>query len=62
MKKLSLLLTGLMVGGILFAQQVHDPNAEIREAKNFHGINVSSSFDVYIELVKHSFRKISSQL
>jgi hypothetical protein len=49
MKKISMLLMGLVVGGILFAQQVHDPNAEIREAKSFHGINVSSSFDVYID-------------
>lgn len=30
------------------AQQVNDPNAEVRQAKNFHGINVSNSFDVYI--------------
>ena len=48
MKKISLLLTGLLVAGILFAQQVNDPNAEIREAKNFHGISVSSAFDVYL--------------
>jgi len=48
MKKISLLLMGLIVGGILFAQQVNDPNAEIRDAKNFHGISVSSSFDVYL--------------
>jgi Putative auto-transporter adhesin, head GIN domain len=34
---------------LLFAQQVNDPNAVVREAKNFHGINVSSAFDVYID-------------
>ena len=49
MKKISMLLMGLVVGGILFAQQVNDPNAEVREAKNFHGINVSNAFDVYID-------------
>jgi hypothetical protein len=48
MKKLSLLLMGLVMTAGLYAQQVNDPNAEIREAKNFHGINLSSAFDVYI--------------
>ena len=33
----------------LCAQNFNDPNAEVREAKNFHGISVSSSFDVYID-------------
>jgi hypothetical protein len=31
------------------AQLVNDPNAEVRQAKNFHGINVSSAFDVYLD-------------
>jgi hypothetical protein len=48
MKRISMLLMGMIVGAVLYAQQVNDPNAEIREAKNFHGINVSSSFDVYL--------------
>ena len=48
MKKISLLFTGLIIGVVLFAQQVNDPNAEVREAKNFHGINLSSAFDVYL--------------
>ena len=48
MKKLLVLLAGLFLGAGLYAQEVNDPNAEIREAKNFHGINVSSAFDVYI--------------
>lgn len=43
-----MLLIGLFVAAFVNAQQVNDPNAEIREAKNFHGINVSSSFDVYL--------------
>lgn len=48
MKKVSVLLTGLFMSVLVNAQQVNDPNAEVREAKNFHGINVSSSFDVYL--------------
>jgi hypothetical protein len=34
---------------VLSAQQINDPNAELREAKNFHGISVSHAFDVYID-------------
>lgn len=30
------------------AQQIFDQNAERRSAENFHGINVSNAFDVYI--------------
>jgi Putative auto-transporter adhesin, head GIN domain len=30
------------------AQKINDPNAEVREAKNFHAISVSSAFDVFI--------------
>jgi hypothetical protein len=48
MKKFSLLLAGLIICSILFAQKANDPNAEVREAKNFHGISVSSAFDVYL--------------
>lgn len=48
MKKLSLLLMSLVMTAGLYAQQVNDPNAEVREAKNFHGINLSSAFDVYL--------------
>lgn len=48
MKKVSVLLLGLLLGAGIYAQQVNDPNAEIREAKNFHGISVSSAFDVYL--------------
>ncbi len=28
--------------------QINDPNAQVRDAKGFHGINVSSAFDVYL--------------
>jgi hypothetical protein len=32
----------------LSAQKINDPNAEVRAAKNFQGITVSSAFDVYL--------------
>ena len=48
MKKVVLVFFGLLAGVALYAQQVNDPNAEKREVSNFHGIDVSSSFDVYI--------------
>lgn len=48
MKKLSILLMALLMSASMYAQQVNDPNAEIRQAKGYHGINVSNSFDVYI--------------
>lgn len=41
-----------IAGGILalcgYAQQVNDPNAELRTARDFHGISVSSAFTVYL--------------
>lgn len=48
MKRISVLLTGLLIGAVLYAQQVNDANAELRQAKNYHGISVSSAFDVYL--------------
>ena len=53
MKKLSMLFAGLFFVTILnlskgYSQQVNDPNAEVRQAKNFHAIKVSNAFDVYI--------------
>jgi Putative auto-transporter adhesin, head GIN domain len=48
MKKVSVLLIGLLIGAGLYAQQINDPNAEVRQAKDYHGINVSNAFDVYI--------------
>lgn len=48
MKKLSLLAVLLFAGIVMSAQKFNDPNAEIRTASGFHGINVSSSFDVYL--------------
>lgn len=48
MKKIAILIAGLLVGAGLYAQQVNDINAEVRQAKNYHGINVSNAFDVYL--------------
>jgi uncharacterized protein YcfL len=48
MKKLYVLIVTLMACMAIHAQQVNDPNAEVREAKNYHGISVSSAFDVYL--------------
>ena len=48
MKRVTTLMMALFAGAVLYAQQVNDPNAEVREAKNFHGINLSSAFDVYL--------------
>jgi hypothetical protein len=48
MKRISMLLLGLLAGVIVYAQEVNDPNAEVREAKNFHGISISNAFDVYL--------------
>ena len=48
MKKLYVLIVTLMACMVIHAQQVNDPNAEVREAKNYHGISVSSAFDVYL--------------
>ena len=31
------------------AQKIHDPNAEVRAAANFHGISISNAFDVYLD-------------
>jgi len=49
MKKLSFILSLLVLGISVDAQlTINDPNAEVREAKNFHAISVSNAFDVFI--------------
>ena len=49
MKKISILIVCLTMLVHAFAQKtINDPNAEVREAKNFHGISVSNAFDVYL--------------
>ncbi len=47
-KKLFMVLVGLFLYTGMYAQEVNDPNAQVREAKNYHGISVSSAFDVYL--------------
>lgn len=48
MKSIVATLLSLFFSIALFAQQVNDPNAEVREAKGYHAINVSNAFDVYL--------------
>ena len=59
MKTVILFLAVLLSGIVLVAQPINDPNAELREAKNFHVINVSSSFDVYISQSKEEAVAVS---
>ncbi len=33
---------------VMSQKTINDANAEVREAKNFHGINISNAFDVYL--------------
>jgi hypothetical protein len=48
MKKIIGILSACLLGMVIHAQEVNDPNAVVREAKGYHGINVSNAFDVYI--------------
>ena len=48
MKKICVAILGLFFYAAIYAQQINDPNAEVREAKNYHGIVVSNAFDVYL--------------
>lgn len=48
MKQIKLFLLGITLSLVSAAQQVNDPNAEVREAHDFHGIHLSSAFDVYL--------------
>lgn len=44
-----MLLTGLIIFSAIIAQPtIKDENAQVREAKNFHAIKLSSAFDVYL--------------
>jgi hypothetical protein len=49
MKRIFSTLFSLAIVAGISAQNFNDPNAEVRDVKNFHGISVSSSFDVYID-------------
>ncbi len=48
MKKIATILSVLFISVNLTAQQVNDPNAEVRTVKDYHGISVSNAFDVYL--------------
>jgi hypothetical protein len=48
MKRIIITLVSIVFCSAIFAQQINDPNAEVREAKNFHAIKVSHAFDVYL--------------
>src|SRR5216117_564234 len=49
MKKVISIFAVLLSTIALHAQlTINDPNAEVREAKNFHAISVSNSFDVFM--------------
>ena len=49
MKKIASILYCLVFSVALWAQQpISDPNAQVREAKNFHAIHLGDAFDVYL--------------
>jgi hypothetical protein len=48
MKKIIMLMAVLPICAFVTAQQINDPNAEVRDVKNFTGIKISSAFDVYL--------------
>jgi hypothetical protein len=54
-----LLITILLVSGV-HAQTINDPNAEARTAKDFHSINISNAFDVYLSQGNEEALAVSS--
>ncbi|MFI5130756.1 MAG: head GIN domain-containing protein [Chitinophagales bacterium] len=49
MKKIIVAIFGLLFSSSLFAQQpISDPNVQVREAKDFHAIRLSSAFNVFL--------------
>lgn len=48
MNKIFFLIVGIFFTSTSFAQQINDPNAEVRSVKNFHAVHLSSAFDVFI--------------
>ena len=49
MKKIIVVVFGLLFSASLFAQQpISDPNVQVREAKDFHAIRLSSAFNVFL--------------
>jgi len=48
MKKIQVMLMGMLVSTVLFAQTINDANAEPRNLSGFHVIKISNAFTVYI--------------
>ena len=48
MKKIQVMLMGMLVSTVLFAQTINDTNAEPRNLSGFHAIKISNAFTVYI--------------
>ena len=49
MKIIVTMLSACLMSAAVFAQPtISDPNIQVREAKDFHAISVSSAFDVYL--------------
>jgi hypothetical protein len=50
MKKSVFFLAIMLLGGVICAQNgvINDPNAELRSAKDFHAIDISSAIDLYL--------------
>ena len=48
MKKTQVMLMGMLVSTVLFAQTINDANAEPRNLSGFHVIKISNAFTVYI--------------
>jgi hypothetical protein len=50
MNRLVFVLVGMFIGWSSWAQNavINDPNAQMRYARNFHGIEVSNAIDLYL--------------
>lgn len=51
MKKIIVFIAGLFIAGAALAQKqtvINDPNAEVRNVKNFHAIRVSHAINLYL--------------
>lgn len=60
MKKTICLLISCFLLVSMQAQEVNDPNAEIREAKGFHAIHASNAFDIYLTQDKEEAVAVSA--
>jgi len=63
MKKWLVFIVGIMVTGSLLAQQtiINDPNAQARDAKGFHAIEVSSAINLYLSQGKEEAVAVSAR-